>query len=418
MFTRFMMLFCLIPTMAWAQSTTTSAPIAAQEKPAATTFTAGWRDGFVIQNDTGDFRLQIGALVQADARFALDDSAETLTDTFAMRRVRVPVRFRLYQRFELYVNPDFAGSTLTLYDAYLDTRFSNAFRVRFGKGKPPAGNERLQSASTILFLDRAFPALLTPNRDVGVQALGDIDGGVLSYQAGIFNGSQDNGVTDVDTNDGKDVAGRLVVKPFAKQAKSPLANLGFAFAGSRGTQSGAGALGSLRTGIMQQTFFSYTGSVADGTRARYSPFAFYYYKAFGGLVEYGHSALPIRKGTVRQDIANQAWQITGSYVLTGENASDAGVRPKNNFDFGKGHWGAFQIAARYHAISVDEAAIALGFATAGSSREAKAWTAGLNWYLNPFMKYVVNFEHVVFDDDADGPRKAENALAFRTQVSF
>jgi phosphate-selective porin OprO/OprP len=197
-----------------------------------------------------------------------------------------------------------------------------------------------------------------------------------------------------------------------------LANLGFAFAGSRGKQSGAGALGSLRTGIMQQTFFSYTGSVADGSRARYSPFAFYYYKAFGGFVEYGHSELPVRKGTVRQDIANRAWQITGSYVLTGESASDAGVRPKNNFDFGKGHWGAFQIAARYHAISVDEAAIALGFASAGSSREAKAWTAGLNWYLNPFMKYVVNFEHVVFDDDADGPRKAENALAFRTQVSF
>jgi phosphate-selective porin OprO/OprP len=128
--------------------------------------------------------------------------------------------------------------------------------------------------------------------------------------------------------------------------------------------------------------------------------------------------MPIRKGTVREEIAHQAWQVAGSYVLTGENASDAGVRPKNNFDFGHGHWGAFQVAMRYHAISVDEAAIQLGLATAGSSREAKAWTAGLNWYLNPYLRYVLNFERVIFDGDADGPRKPENALAFRTQLSF
>lgn len=418
MLKRFILVFCLMPTVALAQSTASApAQTTTQEKPSGSTFTAGWRDGFFVQNDTGDFRLQIGALVQADGKFALADSAETLVDTFAMRRARAPMRFRLYQRFELYLNPDFANSTLTLYDAYLDTRFSNAFRVRFGKGKPPAGNERMTSASSLLFLERGFPSLLTPNRDIGVQVLGDVGGGVFNYQAALMNGSQDNGNTDTDTNDGKDVSGRLVVRPFVK-AKSPVANLGFAIAGSSGNQTGAAALGALRTGIMQQVFFSYIGAVADGTRTRVSPYAFYYNKGFGSFAEYGQSTIPVREGDVRQEIATRAWQIAASYVLTGESASEAGVRPKNNFDFGNGHWGAFQIAARYHAVSVDEAAIDLGFANAGSSREAKAWTAGLNWYLNPFMKYVVNFERVVFDGDADGPRKPENALGFRLQVSF
>lgn len=417
MFTRLFLLFCLIPVVASAQSSSsTPASAQSQEKPA--TFTAGWRDGFFVQSDSGDFRLQIGTLLQPDGRFALGDDAETLTDTFAFRRARVNFRFRLYQRFEVYINPDFANSTLTLYDAYIDTRFSNAFRVRFGKSKPPIANERIYSAGTTLFMERAFPTLLTPNRDIGVQALGDLAGGVVNYQAGVFNGSQDNGNTDSDTNDGKDVSGRLAVKPFVKDAKSPLAGLGFAIAGSRGNASGSTALGSLRTGLMQATFFSYSGSVADGTRTRYTPYAFYYNKGFGGFVEYGQSQLPVRKGTVREDITHQAWQITGSYVLTGENATDAGVRPKNNFDFGKGHWGAFQVAARYHTVSVDQAAIDLGFATAGSSREAKAWTAGLNWFLNPYMKYVVNFERTVFDGNASGARKAENALAFRAQVYF
>ena len=57
-------------------------------------------------------------------------------------------------------------------------------------------------------------------------------------------------------------------------------------------------------------------------------------------------------------------------------------------------------------------------AAAGSSRKAEAWTLGLNWYLTQNFKYVVDFERTVFDGDADGPRKAENALVFRTQVNF
>ena len=67
---------------------------------------------------------------------------------------------------------------------------------------------------------------------------------------------------------------------------------------------------------------------------------------------------------------------------------------------------------------MDEDAIALGLASAGSSREARAWTVGLNWYLNPNLKYVVNFERTVFDGDAAAARHAENALAFRAQVNF
>jgi phosphate-selective porin OprO/OprP len=270
----------------------------------------------------------------------------------------------------------------------------------------------------MLFLDRAFPSAIAPNRDLGVQVLGDLDGGVISYQGALMNGSQDGGNTDLDTNDGKDLIGRVVVRPWAQNAKSPLNGLGFALSGSTGTQSGLSATPIFRTSILQQVFFSYVGATADGRRNRISPYAYYYHKGFGGFAEYIRSKMPFREGNVREDIAHQAWQVAGSYVLTGENASEAGVRPKNNFDFGKGHWGAIQIAARYHVLSIDEAAITLGFATAGSSHEAKAWTGGLNWYLNPYIKYVVNFERTVFDDDADAPRKAENGLAFRMQLYF
>ena len=242
----------------------------------------GWQDGFFIQSANGDFRLQIGLLVQADGRFALDDSDEQVVDTFAFRRLRPYLRGRFSRRFEFYFNPDFAGGTLVVQDAYVDTIFAPAFRIRAGKGKTPFGLERLHSASNLLFFDRALPTALVPNRDLGIQVLGDISGGVVSYLAGVMNGVPDGGSADLDTNDGKDVSGRFIVRPFNKITTSPLRGLGLAISGSTGRQAGAGALPAFRTQSLEQPYFAYDGAVADGVRTRYSPQVFYFYKAFGG----------------------------------------------------------------------------------------------------------------------------------------
>lgn len=396
-----------------------SAPSAPAPAAAVPPVTAG-QDGFVVQSTNGDFRLQIGLLAHVDGRFAFDDSNQTIVNTFAIRRLRPYLRGRFSRRFEFYFNPDVAGGTLVVQDAYIDTIFAPAFRIRAGKGKTPFGLERLHPASNLLFFNRALPTTLVPNRDLGIQVLGDISGGVVSYLAGVMNGVPDGGSADLDTSDSKDVSGRIVVKPFNKIATSPLRGLGFAVAGSTGRQSGAAALATLRTASLEQPYFSYGGAVADGVRTRYSPQVFYYHKAFGGFGEYVHSETPVRKGLVRESIDHDSWQIAGSWVLTGEPATDVGigVRPRANFDFGSGHLGALQLAARYHALQVEDRAFTLGFAAADASRRAEAWTVGLNWYLTGNVRYTFNFERTVFDGNPDGPRPPENAFAFRTQVNF
>ncbi len=413
------------PPLAQAQavsspSTSQEAPSPQQAPSAAPPITAGWQDGFFLQSANGDNRLQIGLLIHADGRFAVDDPNQQVIDTFAFRRLRPYLRGRFSRRFEFYFNPDFAGGTLVVQDAYLDMIFAPAFRIRTGKGKTPFGLERLHSASNLLFFNRALPTALVPNRDLGIQVLGDIAGGVVSYLAGVMNGVPDGGSADLDTGDGKDVSGRFMVRPFNKIATSPVRGLGLAISGSIGRQTGAGALPAFRTQSLEQQYFSYSGALADGVRRRYSPQAYYYYKAFGGWFERVHTETPIRKGVFREKIGHDAWQIAGSYVLTGEAATDAGagVRPRNNFDFGNGNWGAFQVAARYHTLKVDDLAITRDFAAAGSSREIDAWTIGLNWYLTPNLRYVFNFEHVSFDDGAAAARRPENGFVFRTQVSF
>ena len=400
--------------------------VSSQASPPAPPRVVVGEEGIALESGNGDYRLQIGLLLHADGRFALADEGEQYVDNFVVRRFRPYLRGRLGRHFEFFVNPDFAGGTLTVQDAYVDTIFAPAFRIRAGKGKTPFGFERLQPAANMLFMERAFPTALAPNRDIGVQVLGDLSGGVVSYLAGVMNGVADGASADVETNDGKDLSGRLVLRPF-NRAKSGTAarGLGFGIAASRGDARGILALPVLRTQTLQQPYFSYAiagtpSSVADGVRIRYSPSIWYFHKAFGGWAEYVHTRTPVRRGDTRAEIDHDAWQVTGSWVLTGEHATDSsgGVRPRRNFDFGAGGWGAFQVALRYHQLQIDDLAFTLDLAAQGASGKAQAVTAGLRWYLTGNLWYTLNFERTVFDDNASGPRRAENGLAFRTQVSF
>jgi len=386
-------------------------------KPATAVSSGG--DGFVLQSSEGDNKLQIGLLLQADGQFDMTDSNRQVVNSFSISRLRPYVRGRFSRRFEVYFAPDFGGGNLSVLDAYVDTIFAPAFRLRAGKTKTPFGLELLHSDSNLLFFSRALPTSLVPNRDVGIQALGDISGGVVSYMVGIMNGVADGARGDLDTNDGKDVSGRLIVRPFNK-TRTPLKGFGVALAGSRGRQSGAAALPSFKTPSLQQLYFSYNAATAEGVRMRYSPQFFYYYKAFGAFGEYVRTETPIRKAATTTGVAHEAWQIAASYVLTGEPATDAagGVRPRVNFDFHNGHLGAFQVAARYHTLKINDRAFEFNLATAASSRKAEAWTAGLNWILTGNLKYTFNFERTLFDGNAHGARKPENAFVFRTQLYF
>jgi phosphate-selective porin OprO/OprP len=396
----------------------------AESQPTAT---AG-PEGFVLQSTNGDYRLQLGVLLHADGRFSPDDKDETFSDSFLIRRARTYVRGRLARHFEFYVNPDFAGGTLVLQDAYIDTRFSRAFTVRFGKAKTPFAMERLQPVPTILFYERALPSQLAPNRDIGVQVLGELHGGLISYIAGVVNGVPDGASGDTDTNDGKDLAGRVLVRPFVTKTASPLGGLRLAIAGTTGNQNGL--LGTIRTTSLAQAFVSYAGNVSAGRVNRVSPAASFEYKRVSMLAEFVRTNVPMLPSPTLHpgapedslgvhDVSHEAWQVAGAVLVTpGTMTADRGVVPLHNFDFGAGHWGAFQVSARYHALTVDDDAFIYKLASSTSSQTAKAWTVNLNWYLNGNVRYVGVFERTTFGGTYGAPRPPENALAFRVQVFF
>jgi phosphate-selective porin OprO/OprP len=378
--------------------------------------TAGWNDGFLIQSADGNNRLQFGVTIQADGRFSLDDPSP-FTDTFLMRKARPTLSGRVSRYFDFKLMPELAGGNAQLLDGYFDIRLSTAFRIRSGKDKTPVGYELLLGDSTLIFPERSVVSLLVPNRDVGFQVLGEVAAGKVLYSGGVFNGQPVDGsssTTDADSNDGKDLAGRIVVMPF-KSAKTPaslLNNFGFHLGASTGNQNGA--LPSFRTSA-GQTIFTFVSTTADGRRNRITPAVFIYAKRFGAYAEYARSSQDVAHNAVKTTIANHAWEVTASYVLTGEAASDRGVRPNAAFDPQAGHWGAVQIAARYGEFTLDDAIFAGGLAGPDAVRTAHQAGATIDWYLTNYIKLYGAFERFTFND---GVRDAEHSIIFRTQLAF
>ena len=427
----------LTSSFAWTQELPAPPP-ASQETPAPNPsptpsptpappkgpFVAGYKNGFTLQSETGDFVLKLTGYVQADGRFATGDEANAITNAFLMRRVRPIVQGTVAKYFDFYLNPDFGGGTTVLQDAYADVRFTPRLRFRAGKIKTPFGIERLQSGQNLLFVERALPNNLVPNRDVGLQVHGELGQGVFAYQAAVLNGVPDGGLVDTDTNDSKDLAGRVFFQPWKTKGTSPLRGLGFGFAGTTGK-----ATGLLRpyTSVSQVIVFNYAASVtANGTRTRWSPQGYFYLGSVGILAEYveaKHDVQNVVTGqpTTTAELTHSAWSVTGSFLLTGEEASYGSLKPKNFFVPSTGKWGALQLVARFNRLDLDAEAFSRGFADpAKSVRQASAWGAGLNWIWNSNLKYVLDYESTSFDGGAaaNADRATEKSIQTRLQLSF
>ncbi|HEX6725757.1 MAG TPA: porin, partial [Nitrospira sp.] len=208
----------------------------------------------------------------------------------------------------------------------------------------------------------------------------------------------------------------------------------------------------------QNTFFRYSGAaVADGNRIRVSPQAYYYIGSLGVISEYAQVIQDVSLSTggsppgggpgsnttitpnTGKTLHHQAWHVTVSYLLTGERASFRGVKPRQNFDFGKG-WGAWEVVARYNEMVLDDdtfknpagTAFTGGYANlSDSAKRALSWAVGLNWYLNQNTRVALNYTETKFTGGAgDGilpinaagtnvqDRPDERALFTRLQLAF
>ena len=122
--------------------------------------------------------------------------------------------------------------------------------------------------------------------------------------------------------------------------------------------------------------------------------------------------------TARGDLQHTAWQISGGWVLTGENATFTGVTPKHPFDPRKGQWGAVQVVGRYAELDIDDAAFPL-YANPASASEARSWSVGLNWYLNRNIRFNASYSRTDFTGGAgDSPGSAPGSVSSHPEDVF
>jgi phosphate-selective porin OprO/OprP len=385
--------------------------------------------GFVFTSADGANSLHLGALVQFDSREFLADGGGVSNNTFLLRRARPIIDGTLDKIYTFQFVPEFGGTNpVSIFDANVGIAPTKAVQFKFGKFKAPIGLEQLQSDPATSFVERSLVNNLVPSRDLGAQVSGTLNGGVLIYAAGIFNGVADGAnSSNVDFDNDKDVDARLFSRPFVNAKDSPLHGLGAGVAGSFGREKGAPALtGGYKTDG-QQTFFKYNGTVvADGQVWRVSPQAYYYYGPFGALGEYAVSTVNVRPTATgaKTQLENKAWQASICYVITGEDASYTGVTPVEPFSWADGTWGAWQVVARYGDLKVDSKAFPLFASTATNAKEASAWGVGVNWYLNSAVRISQDFFDTTFTKAGTAApttqilQHNEKALITRVQLSF
>ncbi len=409
-------------------------------------------NGFGIESADGKNSIRFKGLLQIDNRNfsnvnGLGSDGKNISG-FDFRRIRPTIEGTVFGKYDFRFTPEFGEakttstiSTSGIVDAYIDARFQPSFKVRAGKFKPFVGLERLQSGSDIKFIERSYVSNnILPNRDLGAAIHGDVLEGKINYSVGIYNGVVDGGdITTVqDTNVDKEYAARVFATPF-KDSDSALAGLGFGLAATHGNFKGtstASGLPAYKTAGQQSSFFAYTNTsvFANGARDRISPQAYYYNGPFGVITEYARVSQGLTNGTKSDKLDNDAWQIAGSYLLTGEDASFKGVKPKQVFSTDGGGWGAWELVARYQENNIDSKAFQTGSsANTGfadqriNASSAKSWATGVNWYLNQNVKVVLNYEQTSFKGGGGtatgsfvniADRPDEKTLFTRIQLSY
>lgn len=376
----------------------------------------------------GRFRVRLRGYFQSDGRFFFDDQQTPATATFLLRRVRPVWEVTVGRILDLRLMPDFGEGRVTIFDAHADVRLSPVFNIRSGKFKPPLGMERLQSATDIIFIERAINTSFAPNRDVGVQLYGDIRGGVVQYQAGVFNGVPDLGFGDGDNGNNKDLVGRVVLEPFNGSSLRALREFGIGIAGSRGVHRGTVAapfLQTYRTPAQQAAFvFRSDGratgtTIADGMHTRVAPQGYWYTGRLGTLWEYTRIGQVVRQGAAAQRLEHAAWNVTSSFALTGEHPSYRGLTPTRPFDPKRHQWGAFEVGLRYNAFTIDADAFPVFADPASQPHRSDSRGIAFNWYLDRGVRVMVNYSMTRYRGGAAiGDREPERALQTRIQHSF
>jgi phosphate-selective porin OprO/OprP len=364
----------------------------------------------------GDFSLDIRALVQFDSAYYGNGKVPAGTDFSSgsnFRRARLGVQGTLFTDWSYQFIYDFGGSGsegAAISTAYLQYDGLGPVHWRIGAYPTPESFDDTTSASDLLFLERAQPTDLARSiagsdgrAGTTLFAYDDRYFAALSYTGDLV---QDSAVFDEQQAAVGRIAYRLFEGDDSNFAVGADSTYVFKIAD---TAAGSGSPKALRlrerpelnvddnnirlidTGTIDASNILEWGVEAAGNWHNFYGQGGY----FGFDVTRRDSALP--------DPSFNGWYVQASWVLTGESkpynpstGSYSLPKPRNSFSFDHAGLGAWELAARYSVLDLNDNAGSAGLpAPLGGVRggEQKIWTAGVNWYPNAAIRFVLDYQH-------------------------
>ena len=378
------------------------------KKGSGSSLEAKFDNGFCLTSpEENKYSLCIGGLLQADYRyFDYSNAKDPAKNRFDIRRARLLLQGHILDRFTYKFQYEFQGAgSRRLLDAYLDTRILPYFQVRMGQFKTPFGFEQYSSDKNIPFAERSMGFLLTPGRDVGLMAHGSVWSDRVNYGLGIFNGDGEDDSVGGDV-DSPEVIGRLVLSPFRTLGVSFAESLQFggSFSYANVDRNNVNIVDKT-TGLT--TFFNVNSSAKFNvilkaqSQTRYGAEAAWCYgplMAWGEYVNLQYS--DVQTSSDQFDINIKEYYGALLWMLTGEkpsikNGKVLAIRPNRNL--WQGGWGALGLAFRYDVFDGGDNVYEDLFEPGNSVQKATAYTIALNWYLNPYVRLLIDATRTDFD---------------------
>ncbi|NOT30322.1 MAG: porin [Planctomycetes bacterium] len=341
-----------------------------------------------------------------EATFNTDATGTTpeLEDGTEFRAGRIHVEGELYQQVGFKAEFDFSQAGATEFkDVFMTLKDTAVGELKVGHFKEPFSLEQLTSARFITFMERGLTETFTPGRNSGFQILDQNEEKSMTWAAGVFR-TTDNFAKN--TGDGEyGYTARVTGTPLMAEDGAEFVHLGAA--ASFRTDGSVRFRSRPEAHLLNQPADSGT-LVADETLLTGLEAAW-----VGGplSVQSEYQMAAVSGGSGGPDADFSAYYFLVSYFLTGEhrnykNTTGAFDRIKPSENFGTGS-GAVELAARYSFLDLDDGP---------STDEMTDATIGVNWYLNPNTRVMLDLVHSEFEDgtvDDDA-----NLLLMRFQVDW
>ncbi len=376
---------------------------------------AGWDQNHAfIRSADGWFETQISGYGQLDYRGY--QSGDHPPNTFLIRRARLSAEGRVARYFDFKVEGDFADTTSTLLrDFYVNVHRIDEFQLRFGQFKEPFSQEELRSDVYQDFVERSLVNNLAPSRSPGLMASGLINQGVVEYQVGTFNGK---GLLATNNSNTPESVVRLRFAPWKNGGG--FWDKGLAFGGAYA--QGRGVLSSSVRGLTESRSFTYFApDLVNGKVTRANGELTWTLGPATIRAEYDQTNQARdnlgASGANLPGVVAKGYMAQATYVLTGEPKPDAGpVVPRRNLfgdEANKTGWGAWELKFRFADLQISDGTV--------KSNRAQTIYFGPNWYLNRYVKYLLDLGFERFRDPLRSPNPLDRnyfVVLSRVQVVF